>query len=394
MLWKIKHTLYLGFALTGLLAVASDIIARWAHSDEETTRKDIVQTDRTIRDIQHLNFLALEITVMQRGFIISGDVHSLDELPLLRSDFVSTQNSVAAEIGGDSDLAAQYRKYLEFINERRDFVNRVNEVQKNQDFQAAKKLEATGEDDRLFSCMQSQMEAMRIRALARLAAQEAKGHKLQKTIAWTETLNALLTLVLLVWMGSKLAAVTLKYRRLYADLVYRSEFDLLTDIPNRHQFETRLRAVIERAASDGSIFALIFIDLDRFKQINDRFGHHIGDLFLQRAAQRMKRQLRPGDMLARLGGDEFAILLASVPDREHTTEILQRLERRFDAPFSIENFQIQGAASMGIALYPEDGDSADALLQISDMAMYAAKQRNKERWLHLCAEVPESTEVA
>jgi diguanylate cyclase (GGDEF)-like protein len=195
-------------------------------------------------------------------------------------------------------------------------------------------------------------------------------------------------------MGSEVAAVTIKYRHVYADLVYRSEFDMLTDIPNRRQFEDRLRAVIEKASSDGSIFALIFIDLDGFKQINDRFGHHIGDLFLQHAAQRMKQQLRPGDLLARLGGDEFAILLASVPDREHTAEILQRLERRFDVPFSIENLQIQGAASMGAALYPEDGDTADALLQVSDTAMYAAKQRRKERWRHLCAEIPDSTKLA
>jgi len=97
---------------------------------------------------------------------------------------------------------------------------------------------------------------------------------------------------------------------------------------------------------------LIYIDLDDFKRVNDRCGHHVGDLYLQEVAVRMKQQLRGGDMLARLGGDEFAALVSAVRTLDGVEEIALRLERCFDAPFVVEGLSLHGAASIGIALYP------------------------------------------
>src|SRR5208337_962171 len=108
------------------------------------------------------------------------------------------------------------------------------------------------------------------------------------------------------------AALAIETRRLYTDLRRRSEFDLLTDIPNRFALEKLMDGRIEEARQTSSILGLIYIDLDRFKQINDQYGHHVGDIFLQEVANRMKRQLRGADMLARLGGDEFAALVSVV----------------------------------------------------------------------------------
>ena len=105
-------------------------------------------------------------------------------------------------------------------------------------------------------------------------------------------------------MGAGLAALAIETRRLYTDLLRRSEFDLLTDIQNRFSLEKHLDALIERARETAGIFGLIYIDLDGFKLVNDRYGHQVGDLYLQEAAARMKHQLRPGDILARLGGDD------------------------------------------------------------------------------------------
>jgi diguanylate cyclase (GGDEF)-like protein len=122
-----------------------------------------------------------------------------------------------------------------------------------------------------------------------------------------------------------------------------------------------------------SVFGLIFIDLDKFKRINDQYGHRIGDLYLQEVALRMKRQLRGQDMLARLGGDEFAILLPLVRSRADAEEITNRLERCFDEPFVIEGCVLQGSASLGLAFYPEDGATKDSPLSASDAAMYVAK---------------------
>ncbi|MGA3370216.1 MAG: GGDEF domain-containing protein [Terracidiphilus sp.] len=178
-------------------------------------------------------------------------------------------------------------------------------------------------------------------------------------------------------VGAKLATLAIETRRLYSDLLHRSEFDLLTDIHNRFSLEKQLDARIEEARENAGIFGLIYVDLDGFKQVNDLYGHHVGDLFLQEVAERMKRQLRPQDLLARLGGDEFAVLLLKVRNRADVEEIAQRLEHCFDLPLTLEGHILQGAASFGIALYPEDSATKDGLLSAADAAMYAAKNNKR-----------------
>jgi diguanylate cyclase (GGDEF)-like protein len=178
-------------------------------------------------------------------------------------------------------------------------------------------------------------------------------------------------------MGAWLATLAVETRGLYSDLLHRSEFDLLTDIHNRFSLDKQLQIAIEEAHQQARVFGLIYIDLDDFKQVNDRYGHQVGDQYLQEAALRMKRQLRPGDMLARLGGDEFAVLVPSVRGRAEVEEIASRLERSFSEPFAADGHPLQGTASVGIALYPEDGATRDTLLNVADAAMYAAKQAKR-----------------
>jgi diguanylate cyclase (GGDEF)-like protein len=178
--------------------------------------------------------------------------------------------------------------------------------------------------------------------------------------------------------GARLASLSIESRRLFSDLLRRSEFDLLTDIHNRFSLHNRLDALIEEAHQNATIFGLICIDLDKFKPINDRYGHHVGDLFLQEVAVRMKRQLRGNDILARLGGDEFAALVSVARSRAGVEEIALRLERCFDSPFFVEGYELHGAASLGIALYPEDGATKDGLLNAADTAMYAVKNKKRQ----------------
>jgi len=179
-------------------------------------------------------------------------------------------------------------------------------------------------------------------------------------------------------MGAKLATLAIETRRLYSDLLHRSEFDQLTDINNRFSLEKRLSAQIDETRENAGIFGLIYIDLDEFKQVNDLHSHHIGDLYLQEAARRMKLQLRSHDLLARLGGDEFAVLLPMVRNRAGVEEIALRLQHCFADPFILEEHTLQGSASFGIALYPEDSATRDGLLNAADTAMYAAKKALKQ----------------
>jgi len=179
-------------------------------------------------------------------------------------------------------------------------------------------------------------------------------------------------------VGARLATLAIETRRMNADLLHRSEFDLLTDIHNRFSLGKRIDAQIKTARLNAAIFGLIYVDLDEFKQVNDRYGHHIGDLYLQEVARRMKLQLRSQDLLARLGGDEFVALLPTVRNRADVEEISQRLEHCFNDPLVLERYALKGAASFGIALYPEDSDTTDGLLSAADAAMYTAKHHKKQ----------------
>ena len=179
--------------------------------------------------------------------------------------------------------------------------------------------------------------------------------------------------------AAALATLAIETRRLYSDLRRRSEFDLLTDIHNRFSLEKYLDEQIEQARQNAAVLGLIYIDLNEFKQVNDAFGHQVGDLYLQEVSTRMKRELRAADMLARLGGDEFAVLLPRVRNRAEVESIAHRLQHCLDEPFSAEGYTVHGSASVGIALYPEDGDSRDSLLTCADAAMYVNKHIRQER---------------
>jgi diguanylate cyclase (GGDEF)-like protein len=178
-------------------------------------------------------------------------------------------------------------------------------------------------------------------------------------------------------MATGLGALAIETRRLYNDLRRRSEFDLLTDTHNRFSLDKHIDNLIIDCRENAGIFGLIYIDLDEFKGINDIYGHHVGDRYLQDVSERMKRQLRGHDLLARLGGDEFAVLVPMVRSRYEVEEIASRLERSMDEAFKIEEYVIQGSASLGIAIYPEDGVTKDTLFKTADAAMYSSKNASR-----------------
>jgi diguanylate cyclase (GGDEF)-like protein len=179
-------------------------------------------------------------------------------------------------------------------------------------------------------------------------------------------------------VAAQLATVAFETRRLYSDLLHRSEFDQLTDLHNRFSLDKQLQTRIEQARQNAGIFGLIYIDLDQFKQVNDLYGHQVGDQYLQEVALRMKSQLRTHDLLARLGGDEFAAVVTVVRSRAEVEEIAHRMERSFDVPFAIEGYNLTGSASVGVAIYPEDGGDKDSLLSAADAAMYVFKHTRRQ----------------
>jgi diguanylate cyclase (GGDEF)-like protein len=179
--------------------------------------------------------------------------------------------------------------------------------------------------------------------------------------------------------GARLAELAIDTRRLYSDLRHRSEHDLLTDIPNRFSMEKHLDRLMLKAERNEGIFGLIYVDLDKFKQIHDRYGHRTGDLYLQEVTRRMKLQLRTDDFLARIGGDEFIALVPILRSHADAEEIATRLVHCFDEPFELDGYTLLGSASVGLAVYPEDGTTKEGLQRSADSAMYANKENRKRQ---------------
>lgn len=174
-------------------------------------------------------------------------------------------------------------------------------------------------------------------------------------------------------MGASLAALAIDNRRLYETLIHRSQYDQLTNAANRFLLESRLDEALAHAKRSQSHCALVYIDLDQFKQVNDIYGHRVGDLYLQQVAERFSEKLRGMDTLARVGGDEFIALIPVVRGRTEIEEIVQRLVHCFNTPFQIDGHTVRGSASIGFAIYPDDGLTKDELKRVADAAMYAQK---------------------
>ncbi|MFB2642919.1 EAL domain-containing protein [Shewanella bicestrii] len=157
------------------------------------------------------------------------------------------------------------------------------------------------------------------------------------------------------------------------DLRFLARFDTLTGLPNRTLFQDRLNHAISQAHRSNNIVALLFLDLDRFKHINDSMGHHIGDLLLKAVAHRLQSAVREGDTVARLGGDEFTIILEGVAKTKAATLISEKVLKAFQAPFLLDDKSLTISTSIGISLYPNDAEDVDSLIKFADTAMYHAK---------------------
>jgi diguanylate cyclase (GGDEF)-like protein/PAS domain S-box-containing protein len=163
-------------------------------------------------------------------------------------------------------------------------------------------------------------------------------------------------------------------RLLAARVTHQATHDALTGVPNRVLLEDRLRLAIARARRLGTRLTVLFVDLDRFKTINDGFGHGTGDMLLMQVSQRLRSRLREEDTLARLGGDEFVVIAENVEQRHAIDLLAGKLRDAFAEPFLLEHEEIYVSATIGVAVYPQDGHDVASLLKSADQAMYSAKE--------------------
>lgn len=169
-------------------------------------------------------------------------------------------------------------------------------------------------------------------------------------------------------------------KRAQQELERMARYDWLTDLPNRHLFEREMEKRIVEAERFGQRFAVLFIDLDRFKQVNDTWGHEYGDLLLRQVAERLKVIIRRYDVLARFGGDEFILILSPLGDDREAATLAEKILHEFERRFDLNGHSASVGASIGISRFPDDGRSGGELLQNADIAMYRAKKQGCNRY--------------
>ncbi len=163
-------------------------------------------------------------------------------------------------------------------------------------------------------------------------------------------------------------------------IIHMAYHDSLTGLPNRRLFNDELIRTLELAKMNHYMLAILFVDMDRFKIINDSLGHAFGDRVLQQITKRLSSCIRGNDQVFRMGGDEFTILLPNVFQTEDAEKVANRILHVFDDPIQINEHQLQLSTSIGIALFPDDGEDAETLLKNADMAMYRAKEQGKNNY--------------
>lgn len=165
-----------------------------------------------------------------------------------------------------------------------------------------------------------------------------------------------------------------RLERAVKDLQYLANYDSLTQLPNRALCMDRIKYALKGAARSNTMVAVLFLDLDHFKDVNDSLGHAVGDQLLKSTSQRLLERIRSEDTLARLGGDEFVIILNHIKDTENVIDIVEKIVVSFEEPFKLSSYQVNTTVSIGICMYPHDGIDVDSLMKAADAAMYKAKE--------------------
>jgi len=287
-----------------------------------------------------------------------------------------------------SRLVRQIDRYLRLLNITREAILCVDDDCRIVVFnQGAEKLfgysrqEVLGTPLLELLCRRFRCEARnRLAALTRIAREEHLAFQTDRIVAQHKSGQAIpcdVSVSQSPMLGHSLLTLVVRdsSKRLEREqrLAYRVEHDDLTDLPNRVLLNDRLHAGMARAGRDGKRLAVVYLDLDNFKPVNDHYGHQAGDCLLQAVARRLMDTVRQSDTVSRLGGDEFIICVEQIKTPQDALAAAGKLCNAFRQPFRILGTEILARASIGVAIYPDHGRDAPTLLRKADEAMYAAK---------------------
>ena len=327
-----------------------------------------------------LNHL-LDIETGERGFALTGDPTFLDPY----ENSLQGLEEALADLGQEISDNPTQRHFLADagaeIREKVALSKAVITMRKKRGLAAATHLVARGQGKQSMDSIRTilasmQAEENRLLTLRR-QARDAAVHRLAITIYLMSTLLILMS----AGFSTILVSGTQLRDRLFDKLKLSANYDSLTALPNRRLLYELGDAACSLARRQGLRAALLYLDLDGFKAVNDTFGHERGDHLLQEVAQRLKACVRASDTIARIGGDEFVILLPELGDQEDAPAVAEKILATLGLPYLLGSITAAVTASIGIAYFPQHGDSMEPLLNAADAALYRAKTAGRNQFM-------------
>ncbi|MBL8470964.1 MAG: diguanylate cyclase [Rhodocyclaceae bacterium] len=369
------------FALL-LLATLAVSWQWWRQIDSARESMNRVQRGyAVVAALERLQGDIIDVETGARGYVITG-----------RNDFLEPYHAALHDLSGDSallrslmladgSLADQLAALLPLVDDKLKISSRQIDIRRMQGFAAAAAAVSSGEGKQKMDQIRAQVEHMIQDEERLLNERRADQERAAQRVLWVVLALAALMMVVLTTL-----AYTLHRALRYYDLSSRrlrelANHDALTGLPNRRFFEHAFNAALDLAQRKKRLAALLFLDLDGFKAVNDTLGHDAGDKLLRMAGKRLRECLRASDFVARLGGDEFVVALPDLQDESEAKRVAQKIIDTLAQDYDLDGKTGHVTVSVGITIFPRDGDSSEQLLQHADDALYAAKTAGKNRFV-------------
>jgi len=367
------------FAVVAIAAVST--VAVVSAENLIATNDRILRAQRVISSLEAIRQHALALNLGQQNLIIGG---SKEDLAPLRSGAIEIEAELTYLAGKRDDNGALGARFLEFDGIARQFIAaEQNIIQASKsaghaEMQALIRTHLGSELQKKLLAVSNQILVQSRRLLDNLEADQiAYGDKVRRLILALISSSAFI----LVFLYGTLRRLNREQRISQARIAHQATHDSLTDLFNRPAVMDHISLRLSDADSEAALggFALLLLDLDGFKEVNDNFGHDAGDLLLKEAAQRARLALRDSDFVARLGGDEFLIVIPQVSDQENAEHIARKLIDAIGASYTLGKHDACVTASIGISLFPHHARDREALMKCADIALYEAKDAGRNR---------------
>lgn len=331
-----------------------------------------------IRTLESLVDSVMDAETAWSNYTRIRDPHDLDAYSSAINETIKRREELKNIYSG-SHFRGRFQDLFVLINSRIEILNELLDFS-TKEAGPATEVEVLRREEQIHNALIQAVQDLEKKETEEVAAFDAKIERLSKQSIYSLMAGALLSVITFCGLFYFLYRELQERKRLEQAIKRQAHHDSLTGLPNRLSFMERLDYEIRNANRSRERLAVVFLDVDRFKDINDSLGHEAGDRLLKEVAGRLRASVRESDSVARIGGDEFNILLTNIADADSVSVIAGKVIRSFHQPFAISGREIHSSASAGISLYPEDGENSGALLKNADIAMYHAKEQGRNNF--------------